>query len=196
MKERPILFSGPMVRAILEGRKTQTRRMIKPEPDSVFGDEGINIPVKDLVRSHEVDYCLPKWKTIQCKYGQPGDRLWVRETWRKNPFPTGWPWEYRESAEEDMTPTDGPWKPSIHMPRVASRIVLEIEDVRIERLHEITNSDAWDEGAQPYKTMRNGAPAMSTTRDAFEWIWRDINGAASWDANPWVWVITFKRIEP
>jgi hypothetical protein len=178
VKERPILFSGPMVRAILQGRKTQTRRIVKGQPalwlnDSVMGQF---ISTDDHLIS-------------MCPYGKPGDRLWVRETHCKY----GGGFIYRADYG-NLTPISdgvgGPWKPSIHMPRAASRITLEIVSVRAELLHEITESDAIAEGCQCA-----GVPASLTNRGAFAKLWESINGPESWAANPWVWVVEFRRCE-
>ena len=167
MKERPILFSGPMVRAILDGRKTQTRRVVKIgsyRPSGPFGDHA-----------------------GYCPYGKPGDRLWVRETFFNEPNFHGvsatW---YR--ADNDTFP--GMWKPSIHMPRRLSRITLEITAVRVESLNEINGMEAWREGC-PYHPKADPEP-----EDMIAWyrkLWESINGPGSWAANPWVWVIDFRR---
>lgn len=140
MKERPILFSGEMVRAILEGRKTQTRRVIKPQPDSarnsVFVKSGF-----ETKHGYE----------IKCPYGQPGDRLWVRETWGLwDTDPKDGPERakifYRATDENRRDLRYQRWRPSIHMPRWASRINLEITNIRIERVQDITEEDAKAEG--------------------------------------------------
>lgn len=205
MEERPILFSGPMVRAILEGRKTQTRRVVKPQ----FEGE---TPLADL-------YLSGKWdKRPRCPYGKPGDRLWVRETWR--------PWH--ETDHEcgcgehcdcrrtpptkvcfkanglEIQPEDRAlgvkWRPSIHMPRSASRITLEVVDVRVGRIESITEEDAKAEGAI-YHSMGGwqhyeGSPLYRTARGSFLHLWEKINGDESLLSNPWVWVIEFKQVKP
>lgn len=164
MKERPIIFSGEMVRAILAGRKTQTRRVIKPQP-----------VIQDGVAF---------FKTGQrCPYGQIGDRMWVREAWIRN---SGVP-AYR--ADDPSWPGETPkWKPSIHMPRWASRITLEIVNVRVERLQDITVGDAWAEGCPNSD--------VNVIPDWFIPLWAGINAARGngWDDNPWVWAIEFKRV--
>lgn len=212
MKERPILFSGPMVRAILEGRKTQTRRVLKMPPGFDFtGCEGddrgdpANWGAEDengrwwaLADGDAVDLVLP------CRYGQPGDRLWVRETW--GPRADGFVYRATEECSDPMAvPNDGRWRPSIHMPRWARRLVLEITDVRVERLQAISDADIYAEGAitEEWLEWREdvasiGKPEGSTTereRDVWQRLWSSINGQASWDANPWVWVVSFRRIE-
>lgn len=204
MKERPILFSAPMVRALLAGTKTQTRRVVKVQPEPGFiGNYG---PGNPFIRGERGD--------IRCPYGQPGDRLWVRETWQgplldseehEAQFSEDGPdafkkpgfCAYRATDTLDAIDADGKdlgWRPSIHMPRWASRILLEIVSVRIERLQDISDADAKAEGvALPPSTctMYDGI-----WRDGYRNLWQFINGQGSWDANPWVWVIEFKRIEP
>lgn len=173
MAEKPILFSGPMVRAILDGTKTQTRRAIKGGPDA----EG--------------------WWFPKCQYGKPGDRLWVRETWANGESGL----IYRADLQEFGRLSDGakraawkfaastPWKPSIHMRRVDSRIDLELTGVRVERLKELWEGDAIAEGWHP--GVDCGGPF-----DWFRGVWESINGVGSWAANPWVWVLEFKRVRP
>jgi hypothetical protein len=180
MKERPILFSGPMVRAILEGRKTQTRRVIKPVQPRADGrwPAGRN-PIDD------------------CPYGASGDRLWVRETWGHCDGGTC----YRASEADSVLPDDGRWRPSIHMPRWASRIALEVTDVRVEPLNSVSEEDAKSEGVTIPSYDRDLKPVevdgfvSGAARIAFKELWANINGLDSWDANPWVWVISFKRVE-
>ncbi len=190
MKERPIIFSGEMVRAILERRKTQTRRVIKPQPLSEISYR---------------DYCaVVDGKKIFCPYGQPGDRLWVKETLHRFDIDLH-STMIGATYDADLTAVIGqgpqgswcgralgwPWKhdtlPSIHMPRWASRITLEITGVKVERLQDITVGDAINEGFGRY-----GFPI-----DGFEMIWDRLNAKRGyvWDVNPWVWVIEFKKIE-
>jgi len=168
MKERPILFSGPMVRAILEGRKTQTRRIVKPQP---LRDRGV------------MAFNDGEHPQMRCPYGKPGDRLWVRETW----CPDVEPYTFRYKADGDE-PLER-WRPSIHIPRWASRITLEVVSVRVERLQNISEDDALAEGITLVE--RGTSPV-----DQFNKLWESINGPGSWEANPWVWVVEFKRIEP
>ena len=167
MKDRPILFKPHMVRAILEGRKTQTRRVVK--------EQGI------------ADALPEPWLKRMCPYGEVGDRLWVREAWSISgkKFRPGGPVVYRESGKE---PLGGRWRPSIHMPRAASRLMLEITEVRIQRLDDITEEDAYAEGADTGYV----GPGMHTRRMGFFNLWESINGIESLDANPWVWAVTFK----
>lgn len=185
MKERPMLFSGPMVRAIINGRKSVTRREVK----------------RDWIQSERAPLetspgVFKFWCSGEhaCPYGCPGDQLWVREAWARIRVAQAPDQEwvvYREC--DNRTDFGGPWKPSIHMRRRDSRILLEITAVRVERLHDITEDQALAEGvalppAKPSRTERMG-------RDAFTDLWCSINGAESWDANPWVWVVEFKRVE-
>ena len=222
MKERPILFNGEMVRAILDGRKTMTRRIVKPQPP--FEPEGYECgPFYRLMDAEPIAYgfCDEDGNDFKCPYGQPGDRLWVRETWcpvNDEAF-DGEKWidyratpKYEEShpAGWDNAPGDPEalsWKPSIHMPRWASRILLEITSVRVERLQEITPNDCEAEGiqgkslpspvrGQPYEEYNNGDGLVYTSPTlAFRALWESINGKKHpWESNPWVWVIEFKRL--
>jgi hypothetical protein len=190
MKERPILFNGEMVRAILEGRKTQTRRIVK---DCY------------LTGGPPEDYLLSR-----CPYGQPGDRLWVRETFAwPNDQVTIYRANWREDAMRrglDHIPKDDSgirWNPSIHMPRWASRISLEITNVRVEQLNEISEEDAIAEGIDResgeyegyFRDYREPDAITKNARLSYIGLWESINGAGSWDANPWVWVIEFQRVE-
>lgn len=185
MKERPILFSGSMVRAILEGRKTQTRRIIKPQPDMVLNWDDVRLKVW-----HE-----GKKGYAVCPYGKPEDRLWVRETWAKD-IP-GCPNGVTYRADHLDPLGDGPakpitWKPSIHMPRIASRITLEIIRVRVEKLQSISEEDAKAEGVVNYDDRKWVTYALQFSR-----LWDSINSKrAPWSSNPWVWVVEFKRVAP
>lgn len=220
LKERPILFSGPMVRAILDGTKTQTRRVVKPQPDSRPGMDCTRLIFKNRKGEPLLDEALeapePVLYRSLCPYGQPGDRLWVRETWR---VWGGREYEYqrdlsqvmyRSTHEEDgfpLTWESYTWRPSIFMSRWASRITLEITSVRVERLNSISEADAKAEGADclvfdncdakdreflDMPLMENGNPY----RNGYALLWESINGDGSWDANPYVWVIEFRRIKP
>lgn len=220
MKERPILFSGAMARALLDGSKTQTRRVVKPKrvPDG-------NWMVETRGNRHELthwDNDTAETELIDCPYGQPGDRLWVRETWR-GIVKTSAPWDdcttydvahYVPDEDEcrrlEYAATFGEgakgWRPSIHMPRWASRITLEITEVRVERLQDISEADAMAEGITYGPTCdtegRSGGFHWDRTREdedtyptaaqAYRQLWMGINGPGSWDANPWVWVVEFK----
>lgn len=183
MKERPILFSGETVRAILEGRKTQTRRACKFR----LGQDEVMTELRDgsLKRTEE---CSP--------YGKPGDRLWVRETWAKQEFHTQ-PLKIRYRADhDDEAGLPWSWKPSIHMPRWASRINLEITGIRVERVQDISEEDAEAEGVHGcdwgHGMDYGGKPCYCKP---FEALWDSINAKRgySWDSNPWVWVVEFKQ---
>jgi len=207
VKERPILFSGPMVRAILEGRKTQTRRIVNL--DRAYHDCGRH-EIMEWRNQNGFWFGLYEWNTVaslQCPYGNVGERLWVRETWAVVPKVsddgpkhkakgdgTGATWR----ADWNGNPSGFPWKPSIHMPRWASRINLEITGVRVERLNDISEADAYSEGVtipSHYKFASNGRPNdRNEARVTFETLWESINGPESWPLNPWVWVVEFKRI--
>lgn len=244
MKERPILFSGPMIRALLDDRKTQTRRVVKPPPK--WAERYPICNPSGMAAGHQVWWWDGQYERVgvaqDCPYGAPGDRLWVREalecangealgypadgTWLPN---TEWQWQRKKI-------------PSIHMPRWASRILLEITDVRVERLTGISEADAIAEGL--YKSFpdaddnkwfhdwtmeETGLPPTSAeidyfnkgvwrapgvrvgwginkaARDQDQWapsagfayrlLWESINGPGSWDVNPWVWVVAFKRVD-
>lgn len=191
VKERPILFKAEMVRAILEGRKTQTRRMLKVQPLDVLP---MNIP--DAWVTLETRDPEPHGRHIKCRFGKVGDRLWVRETWyHANPIEeTPGYVSYRADGEfiEFYKKQGCKWKPSIFMPRWASRITLEIVSVRIERLQDITENDAVAEGVMGDETEYDQA----TPKMCYAALWEKINGPGSWDANPFVWVVEFKRVDP
>lgn len=185
MKEHPILFSGPMVQAILDGRKTMTRRVIKMPKWAQECNEDYEFEIDD-----DIPYSICK-KTgclaaIDCPYGFPGDRLWVRETFCKD-------LDHNVFYKADNMPPweDTKWKPSIFMPRWASRITLEITNVRVERLQEISGKDILAEGLDVKFTIPGSFDAL----ERFHGLWDSINGKKyPWSSNPWVWVIEFKRI--
>lgn len=222
MKERPILFSAAMVCALLDGSKTQTRRVVKITHKN---------PGLAACLAPPIGEPRPGTAAELCPYGQPGQRLWVRETWycdhfevQKGPYlevPEARELlVYRADNERPYEAEQPVWRPSIHMPRWASRILLEIVSVRVERLSDCSEADAKAEGVAPnwigpldkgpnglggagwsgddYRHYTNGAdgdPAYSA-RESFESLWESINGAGSWAVNPWVWVIEFKRVTP
>ncbi len=216
MEERPILFSGEMVSAILDGRKTQTRRVIKPQPPALWDACAACAGCFCFYRASDPDFHGYK----KCPYGQPGDRLWVRETWASldsvdhlspkdiellcrdagyKTGPCGDLWyqadnSYRQWGDDKQT--KGKWRPSIHMPRWASRINLEITDVRVERLQDITEDDAVAEGVQYFITSGKMTRSEMSMRSAFADLWDSINfkRGYGWDTNPWVWVVEFKRL--
>lgn len=190
-KERPIIFSGPMVRAILAGRKTQTRRIVKPEPIQA----GAWFDWKNLRGIAESLFPL------YCPYGKPGDRLWVRETWQMNEPPSGA--IYR--ADDVAGHIDGGWRSSMFMPRWASRLSLDMTGVRAERLQEITTADAMAEGIPQTAGEAHALDLIDldktpghewdnrTSAENFAVLWDAINGKrAPWESNPWVWVVEFR----
>lgn len=219
MKERPILFSAPMVQALLAGTKTQTRRLLKPQPVSLpdFNRGGLSI----CIGGSKYQGFSPSIPPIRCPYGQPGDRLWVREKWSADPpIDDSWAsteWngcgrKVREIPERfhhprfcnyaaDWLHEPIRWTPSIHMPRWASRILLGITAVRVERLQDISEADATTEGIGRYDNGTfglddPGACMGLTASIAYMRLWESINGPGSWAANPWVWCIEFKRVTP
>lgn len=186
-REMPILFSGAMVRAIMENRKTQTRRVVKPQPH----DGIVLVRAAPGWAQPYVDDASAYGPPVACPYGQPGDRLWVRETFAQ--------WsnrnrvaQYRADVPEDRWHLYT-WRPSIFMPRWASRITLEITDVRVECVHDISEADAQAEGMTERTRLPGVEPLYAMT---FAKLWNSINAARgySWESNPWVWAITFKRI--
>lgn len=200
MQERPILFSAPMIQAILAGRKYQTRRIAKgiTEETCYVGLEGHSsfIPVHDD----------GKETPIRCPYGVPGDRLWVRENFCLGRDMTDTPIMATEpnmgefiAMHPDAPEGSKSWclqwknKPSIHMPRWASRITLEITGVRVERLQEITEADAVAEGIEMPDGGKDSPGWWSYVKE-YEFLWNRINGEGSWDDNPFVWVLEFRRV--
>ncbi len=184
MKERPIIFSGPMVRAILEGRKTQTRRVVKPQP--VYGDVCGLFAAWQFKKTKTESYLYPNALDsilASCPYGQPGDWLWVREAWAAAASGIKTSSGCLFAADGGVA---GKFKPSIHMPRWASRITLEIVSVRVERLQDISEADAKAEAC-------DAGTGLYT--HSFHKVWEKINGPVSWALNPWVWVVEFKRVE-
>ena len=199
MAERPILFSAPMVLALLAGTKTQTRRIFK-----ITGPMGnkceITSPDEEIVRFEDGTFHYLSTSAMSgpypCPYGVPGDRLWVRENHSllessiTGRAPRVWYWA-------DGNPTEGDYtrpRPSIHMHRWASRITLQLTDVRVERLQQISSEDAAAEGWP-------GPDEANSIRSAYPiaWyshLWESINGKNSWAVNPWLWVLTFKRVDP
>lgn len=228
MKERGMIFNGEMVRAILDGRKTQTRRIMAIQP------EHSELGLRRVIDSKngrdngkyfwsQSDACGLKMrsKVFGCPYGEVGDRIWVRETFQGPLFD----FDQMDAYCKDSTPfekaqfcvykSDGKpapeffdaddnlhccWRPSIHMPRWASRILLEITDVRVERLNAISQEDAQAEGMEltgwrPTYSDPDSGGEVCTPYDNFAQLWSSIYGEESWQGNPWVWVIEFKRIE-
>ncbi len=210
MKESPIPFKGDMVRAVLSGQKTQTRRPMKPIPvyPDAFG--GLRREIHDgQVHFWASGAELPAHK-FRCPYGQPDDRLWVKETHARHPqFAEV---AYRADGEE-FEDADGftwhpKWTPSIFMPRALCRIILEITDIRVERVQNITSDGAIAEGAYEVRKVGDDIAHATWTMDGLDWrydtpreafaaTWDSLYAARGlgWDVNPWVWVVTFKRAE-
>jgi hypothetical protein len=214
MRERPILFSAPMVRALLAGTKTQTRRAMRCQPglEATVHVEHFHQTVVDR---HGEDQPGPEifgawWDDgesgMRCPYGAPGDHLYVRETWmdllgtgieRK----TGDPGRYAYAADtppgsygDEARKTYGlKWKPSIHMPRWASRILLEVTEVRVQRLQDISGNDVIAEGCEFPDGEGIARGQIRARWLPYRKLWESINGPGSWDANPWVWVIEFRK---
>lgn len=198
MRERPILMNGDMVRAILAGTKTQTRRPVKLNPSgrAVLGGRNWHLDDPDCVKA--------------CPFGQPGDRLWVRETWGQDEalcegvqYRADWGQEAQDHAANH---SEWRWSPSIHMPRWACRLVLEIVFVRVERLQEFGPNDAKAEGFDTLpdadrvrfeEVEHFGVRRANYALREFRRTWNAIYAAKGqgWDANPWVWVVEFKRTE-
>jgi len=245
-KERPVLFSGAMVNAILEDRKSQTRRAIKPQPPSMIGTVETGLDSNNMSIHIMQGWHSGEWRS-QCPFGDEGARLWVRETFCElrpgdefNPRrPIGERWidhkkrpqvngiAYRadsDGAESERCRIElgYKWKPSIFLPRWASRLTLEITSVRVERVQSISTDDVWAEGVQvpvsadgrrllqvsgkfaPCNYMAEGTIERGTlkltneadyVRAHYAALWESINGLGSWAENPWVWVVSFKRIE-
>jgi len=217
MKDRPILMSDPMVRAILDGTKTQTRRVVKSQPQP-NGGIGLH-PVKPYqTTSGGWTWVLAATRhgsggnIFTCPYGDPGDRLYVKEAWRTSgeynmrkprELPDDAPIEYIASTPYDEARLTGRYRHARFMMRWMSRITLEIEDVRVERLQEIGDRDVLAEGCvipekpAPYRDACGELvlPHERTASDVYRALWESINGPSSWALNPWVWVVSFRRIE-
>ena len=206
-KERPILFSGPMIQAIRAGRKTQTRRTVKPQPPEGHGVTSCHYSGTGWAWERADGACT--CKPARCPY-EPGMRLWVRETFSLVPcsagcekYPEGFD-PTRSSASQPHAPHEGVryratwdrshsarWRPSIHMPRWASRILLEVAEVRVERLQDISEADAYAEGIPEWKSAdQTFSPIVRFRR-----LWESINGPGSWGRNDWLWVIGFRVLE-
>ncbi len=227
-KEHPILFSTPMVQAILEGRKTQTRRVIKPQPKPELSYFGWEVPNYTHVAFGNNFKIESKHKN---RYGQPGDLLWVRENWasskaldkvKPSNILSGFPCEYQAGGTSLMNYNElidrGRWRPSIHMPKHAARIWLKVKDVRVERVQDISEEDILKEGVRipvnretgnvvvrlgvdnsalsflPEKSINTKYTQSQLLFAHWAELWCKVNGRQSWDANPWVWVITFEEL--
>lgn len=192
LKERPLLFQTEMVQAILDGRKTQTRRIVKPQPIHKGDDRWDFIPNKQSAWFNfcEQTFNLPLVGILdKCPYGKPGDILWVREAWA----PLGYYpiCNYTFMYKADVNQRYSKWKPSIYMPKAASRIWLRITDVRVERLQQISGEDALKEGVRVEPSLSK-LPKEVMALAQFKKLWVSINGEGSWTANPFVWVVSFE----
>lgn len=224
MKERGMIFNGEMVRAILDGRKTQTRRIMKVQPEHselglrrvVESKNGID-DGKYFWSQSDATGLKSRSKPFACPFGTVGDRIWVREAFRVHSRATDVATlVYKASERNSWTEqthrvpvavcnkpaTPEKWTPSLHMPRWASRILLEITDVRVERLNAISEEDARAEGIIDGGCLNCGEPEPCgcanpepDATDAFSYLWQSIYGQENWNANPWVWVIEFKRVK-
>lgn len=203
MNEKPILFNSEMVNAILSGRKTQTRRIMRDQPEVIPPEDECGVPGYWIPYNAGKTMVRNEMMTIACPLGNPGDQLWVRETWaRYNIDQASHDMAYRATTPADW-PKDGLWRPSIHMPRWASRINLLITGVRVERLNDISEQDAISEGLECY--VDDGVPYYGPFNNGdcrpdvvFRGLWDSIYGqkeGENWQANPWVWVIEFERME-
>jgi len=222
MNLKPILFKPPMVQAILNGTKTQTRRLIKPQPNENGIDYIPNPPSLDWEQTYNDIWKPWSYETEEgesvakfCPYGEKGDVLWVRETfseedisfWEGLDFIEKYRYEYKADNEHRKIK----WKPGIHMPKEACRLFLEVTRVCVQRLQDITEEDAKAEGVlnmfahdpsigsvayMDYMDKKGGWDSVADdARHSFQTLWQSINGVESWDANPWVWVVRFKRID-
>ncbi|HBQ8647968.1 TPA: morphogenetic protein [Klebsiella pneumoniae] len=223
IREKGLIFNSEMVRAILDGRKTQTRRIMAPQPADDI--ERCIFPNPEAIGwKSSLRHKHGSTTAHFCHYGKPGDRIWVRETFQGPLFD----YDLMDSYCKDPTPFEKPefcvykadgvpapefydaddelhccWRPSIHMPRWASRILLEITNVRVERLNAISEEDAAAEGVPPAGSLLPDYPGtfltpkgdFATAKVAFQRLWESIYGAENWQANPWVWVIEFNRVE-
>jgi hypothetical protein len=205
VRERPILFSAPMIRALLTNQKAQTRRVVQPQPPQ-------QVESVKVVEYSSDQNRIGRWSTqshpewiVTCPYGRPGDRLWVRETWRLNsedysPRTSIQGAFARDNvhyrADEDWN-VDAGWRPSIFMPRWASRLTLEISDIRVQRLDDISEDDAAAEGVEPEvdEAWEDDPDCPPSHRVGFRELWDRLNGPRGfgWDINPWVWAITFRK---
>jgi hypothetical protein len=189
LKAKPILFKTDMVRAILEDRKTETRRIIKPQYQHSNGEIWTSIKKNNWMHQGKIDNCESLLKV--CPYGKTGEYLWVRETWCNDPHENV-TYLYRE---QEKYPEYYKWKPSIYMPKSACRLIIKIEDLGIERIQDITEESAVNEGItlpnyaeEAIKDVKYPDPSW-----IFKDLWIKINGQKSWDINYWVWRIKFSK---
>lgn len=218
MRERPIPFSTPMVRAILAGTKTQTRRVLREQPmldrmphcmtspddrGWVRNDDGITWRYDGLKDGRQLPYCGP----YKCPYGDVGDRLWVREAWKTHSLFNDLPPRDLSKGSRifylagGYSPDAARYRHARFMPRWASRTLLEVEAVRVERLQAISEADAIAEGLRfrpaldAWSAGDDNWPTFTDPRRSYAGLWDAINGVNAWNANPWVWVVSFRRLQ-
>ena len=206
MSEKPIIFSGPMVRAILDGRKTQTRRVMKPQP---FADGYYEGPIEATLLPPDIDGVVSarfnvkavgggaiREQIIDCPY-VPGMRIWVREAWMPAIDAGGSDWryaaDYGQEGRRRMNDIQR-WRSPIHMPRWASRLTLAVTEVRAERVQEISEADAMAEGVRKHLEPEGNEVVEWSYKQSFARLWNDIHGRRAWDKNPWVCRIAFEGV--
>jgi hypothetical protein len=191
MREIPILFTGPMVNAIRENRKTQTRRIVTPQPNDSWSKPPIGVSESGHWVSHGCQ------SNLKCPYGTVRDHLWVREAWAHVIVGNQIDYLYRADHHTGIEKKNGDqkWKPSIHMPKVACRLMLEVTGVKVERVQEISETDAIAEGCSGdrFATGHGNIEEVSPS-EQYKELWEKINGPNSWASNPFVWVIEFQRL--
>ena len=208
MKARPILFTPENAQKVHDGAKTQTRRIVKPQPPAncdkpMFDAAGYGFFYEQPDSDGDALDVWPEGSDgIKCLYGMVGDRLWVREAWRvfggleyeyQQHLPSV---RYRGDISDALEYLQAEWRPSIHMPKWACRTWLDLTAVRVERLQDITEDDARAEGCAPVVHDKDGAVDCGTRKTIFRQLWESIHGPGSWGENPWVWVLEFKRMQP
>jgi hypothetical protein len=226
MKERPIIFSAPMVRAILAGTKTQTRRVVKPQPPEILPAYAPKVywPARDRHMTHgdpdgaaylqferpgdyDGAHVMRGGFGFRCPYGQLGDRLWVREAWKAHTTfdhlpPREIPQSHVWYMADEGYKAESRYRQGMFMPRWVSRITLEVTAIRVERLQDISEADAqaegvtpkWEPGCSGRLMEALGGFSFRPAGSAYAELWEQINGPGSWDANPWVWVVEFRRV--
>ena len=228
MKERPIIFSAPMVRAILAGTKVQTRRVVKRQPPEILPAYAPKVywPARDRHMTHgdpdgaaylqferpgdyDGAHVMRGGFGFRCPYGQLGDRLWVREAWKAHTTfdhlpPREIPQSHVWYMADEGYKAESRYRQGMFMPRWVSRITLEVTAIRVERLQDISEADAqaegvtpkWEPGCSGRLMEALGGFSFRPAASAYAELWEQINGPGSWDANPWVWVVEFKRVTP
>ncbi len=210
VKEHPILFNGDEVRLTLDGSKTQARRVCRDQSAKRYEyvEEAESYPKGEIYTGWAKDCGFPFLMPTKCPYGQPGDHRWVRETWastasldyvKPRSLLGGFPCQFRAGGSSitgiEKLVNPGKWRPSIHMPRLASRITLEVTDVRVERVQDISEVNAKAEGVEPDPPKHWFYASNRISK--FQSLWDSLNAKRGygWAVNPWVWVVEFKRVE-